>query len=98
MEIENCQIREQASQGSQYWMTNHQMDVHGLGVQTTSRPDTLWPEIWKGMSEASKRKEKQKWAVEKPRLDNARKLCGIYFIDPSDEEFEDIMKKKKKRA
>ena len=33
--------------------------------QTTSRPDTLWPEIWKDMSDASKRKEKRKWAVEK---------------------------------
>ena len=32
--------------------------------QTTSRPDTLWPEIWKEMSDASKRKEKEKWAVE----------------------------------
>ena len=27
--------------------------------QTTSRPDTLWPEICKDMSDASKRKEKQ---------------------------------------
>ena len=55
-------------------------------------PDTLWPEIWKDMSEASKRKEKQKWAVEKPKLDNARKLRGINFIDPADEEFKDILK------
>ena len=39
--------------------------------QTTSRPDTLWPETWKGMSEASKREEKQKWTVEKPRRENA---------------------------
>ena len=44
------------------------------------------------MSEASKRKEKQKWAVEKPRLHNARQLRGIYFIDPAGEEFKDIMK------
>ena len=44
------------------------------------------------MSDASKRKEKQKWAVEKPKLDNARRLCGIYFIDPNDEEFKDTMK------
>ena len=50
--------------------------------QTTSRPDTLWPEIWKDMSGASKRKEKQKWAVEKAKLDNARRFRGIYFIDP----------------
>ena len=28
--------------------------------QTTSRPDTLWPVIWKDRSDASKRKEKQK--------------------------------------
>ena len=35
--------------------------------QTTSRPDTLWPEIWKHMSDASKRKGTQKWAIEKPK-------------------------------
>ena len=27
--------------------------------QTTSRPDNVWPEMWKHMSDASKRKEKQ---------------------------------------
>ena len=47
----------------------------------TSRPDTVWPEIWKDMSDASKRKEEQKWAMEKPKLDNARRLRGIYFIE-----------------
>ena len=44
--------------------------------QTTSRPDNLWPEVWMHVSDASKRKEKQKWAVEKPKLDNARQLRG----------------------
>ena len=44
------------------------------------------------MSDASKRKEKQKWAIEKPKLDNARRLQGIDFIDPDDGEFKDIMK------
>ena len=58
----------------------------------TSRPNTLWPEIWKDMYDASKRKEKQQWAIEKPRLDNAGKLRGIDFIDPADD-FKDIMKK-----
>ena len=28
--------------------------------QTTSRPDNVWPDLWKHMSDASKRKEKQK--------------------------------------
>ena len=39
------------------------------------------------MSDASKRKEKPKCTIEKPKLDNARKARGIYFIDPEDEEF-----------
>ena len=60
--------------------------------QTTSRPDKLWPKIWKHTSDASKRKEKPKWTIEKRKLDNARKARGIYFIDPEDEEFKEIMK------
>ena len=65
--------------------------------QTTSRPHTLWPEIWTDMSEASERKEKQKWAIEKPRLDNARELCGAYFMNADDEEFKDIMKSARRK-
>ena len=65
--------------------------------QTTSRPDSLWPEIWKDTSEASKRREKQKWAVEKPKLDNATKLRSIHFIGPAGEEFKEIYEKKKKK-
>ena len=38
--------------------------------QTTSRPDSVWPDVWKHVSDASKRKAKQKWAIEKPKLDN----------------------------
>ena len=59
--------------------------------QTTSRRDTLWPEMRKHMSDALKRKEKQKWAIEKPMLNNARKLRVIYFIDPDEGKFEDMM-------
>ena len=50
--------------------------------QATSRPDHLWPELWRGMSKNAKLREKHKWAIEKPKLDNARKLRGIYFVDP----------------
>ena len=46
------------------------------------------------MSDASKRKEKQMWAIEKPKLDNAGRLRGIYFIDPADAEFNETFKKK----
>ena len=30
---------------------------------------------------------KQRWAIEKSKLDNARQLRGIFFIEPKDEEF-----------
>ena len=43
------------------------------------------------MSDAARRKAKQKSAVEKPKLDNARKSRGIYFIDLDAEDFKRIM-------
>ena len=65
--------------------------------QMTSRPDNVWPDIWKHMCDASKRKEKQKWAIEKPKLDNARRLRGIFFIEPDDEEFKRVMKSARRK-
>ena len=43
------------------------------------------------MSKAPQRREKQQWAVEQPRLDNAGNLGGIYFIGPDDLEFTETM-------
>ena len=60
--------------------------------QKTFRPDDKWPDIWKFMSSAAKRKAKQRWAIEKPKLDNTRQLRGIFFIEPNDEEFKLTMK------
>ena len=60
--------------------------------QTTSRPDDVWTGMWKYMSDAAKKKAKQRWAIEKPKVDNARQLRGIFFIEPSDEEFKLTMK------
>ena len=42
--------------------------------------------------ENAKLREKHKWAIKKPKLDNARRLRGIYFIDPGDMEFKEISK------
>ena len=44
------------------------------------------------MSKNSKLKEKQNWAIEKPKLDNARRLRGFYFNDPEDIEFKETIK------
>ena len=65
--------------------------------QLTSRPDRLWPEIWKSMGQHAKLKEKQKWSNEKLHLENARKLRGIHFIDPEDKEFKETMKNASKK-
>ena len=50
------------------------------------------------MSDASKREEKQKSAIEKPKLDNAGRLHGIYFFDPDDGEVKDIMKNARRKV
>ena len=60
--------------------------------QLTSRPDHLWPELW-----TKQLKERQKWSHEKPKLDDTRKLRGIYFIDPEDKEFKETIKNARKK-
>ena len=44
-----------------------------------------------------KNKKKQEWAQEKPKLDNARKLSGINFVDPEDEECKETIKNAAKK-
>ena len=49
------------------------------------------------MGKHAKLKEKQKCFDEKLHLENARKLRGIYFIDPEDTEFKEIIKNARKK-
>ena len=49
------------------------------------------------MGKHAKLKEKQKWSNEKFHLENARKLRGIYFIDPEDKEFKETIKNARKK-
>ena len=65
--------------------------------QATYRPDHLWPELWRGMSKNAKLREKHKWAIEKPKLDNARRLRGIYLIDPEDKEFKETIQNARRK-
>ena len=58
-------------------------------VQTTTRPDHVWPEVWTKMGKAAQKKEKQEWKNEEPKLDNVRRLRGIYFIDPDDQDYKE---------
>ena len=56
----------------------------------------IWPEEWTKIGKAIHNREKQDWAKEKQTLDNARKLRGLYFIDPDGREYSEILKKHKK--
>ena len=55
--------------------------------QTTFRPDSLWPEMWKDMSDAFLSEEKSKSGPPKKP-----KLRGIYFIDPADGQKDEVPK------
>ena len=94
---ETCQILGQVSHNLLYWKKNLLKDFCCPGgrltrKQLTSKPDHLWPELWKSMGKHAKLKEKQKWSNEKFHLENAGKLRGIYFIDPEDKEFKETIK------
>ena len=65
--------------------------------QVTSRTDHLWPELSTKLGRNAKLREKQKWSIEIPKLDNARRLRGIYFIDPEDKEFKETIKNARKK-
>ena len=41
--------------------------------------------------------KKKEWAKEKPKLDNARKMRGIYFIDPDDTGYVEILKNARRK-
>ena len=49
------------------------------------------------MGKNAKVKEKQKWSNAKLHLENARKLRGIYVIDPEDKEFKEAIKNARKK-
>ena len=49
------------------------------------------------MGRNAKLKEKHKWSDEQPKLDNARRLRGIYFIDREDKEFKETTRNARKK-
>ena len=95
--IEDCwKVEGQASQDSFSCMKGHLTDIHGpdgdLRGNKQPRDPTMYGQMCgKHVSDAAKSKAKQKWAIEKPKLDNARQWRGILFIDLEDE-FKHTMK------
>ena len=66
-------------------------------IQTTTSPDHVWPEVCTQIGEAAQNREQQEWAKEEPKLDNARRLRGIYCVDPDDREYSEILKNARRK-
>ena len=76
-----CQMHGQASQDSSYWTKGHLMDTRSLGgdLRGNKQPQdpTMYGQICGSICLMHRnRKAKQRWAIEKPKLDNARLLRG----------------------
>ena len=98
MEVVHCQIRGPVSKDSPYWKRNHQMGFRGPGGdwQENKRPPdpkSCGQKCGNTCQVHPNVRKSKKWAIEKPKLDHARSLRGVYFIDPEDKEFKDMMKK-----
>ena len=74
-------------------MVRGKTDKKASDIQARSFMARTLDEICK----TAKLKERQKWAIEKPKLDNARRLPGIYFIEPEDMEFKELIKNARRK-
>ena len=66
-------------------------------VQTTTRPDHVWPEVWTEICKAAQHRENKNGKNEKPKFDNAPRLRGIYIIDPNDQDYKETLKHARKK-
>ena len=60
--------------------------------------ENVWPQIWSSWSKKSQQKEIQHWAKSKAKARQSRKLTGIYYIDPTDKEFNETLKSARKKS
>ena len=62
-------------------------------IQKTTRPDSVWPEVWPYMSEKQKREEIQAWKEEEKRRATSHKTGGLLEFVPSErvQEYNDIL-------
>ena len=65
-------------------------------IEATTKPDHVWPEVWTKLGNTAQNREKQEWAKEKTKLDNAQRLRWSYIIDPDDEECKERKKMMRK--
>ena len=101
MALETCQILGQVSHNLLYWKKNLQTDICGPGEINEKTADilarTFMARALDKIGKNAQLKERQKWSDEKPKLDNARRLRGIYFIGSEDKEFKETIKNARKK-
>ena len=82
---EICLILGQVSHNSLYWKKNLQTEICGAGGRLTRKTTDIQARSFMARN------------LEKLYLENARKLQGIYFIDPEDKEFKNTVKNARKK-
>ena len=64
-------------------------------IQTTTRPDFVCPEVWTKIGKAAQNRAKQEWAKRNGSSTMLEDMRGIYFVDPHNEEYKQLLKRKK---
>ena len=65
-------------------------------IQATTRPDSIWPEIWTSLSKKNKQIEIDKWSKENAEGEEARRKQGISKVEEEEtDEFCKILAKAK---
>ena len=56
-------------------------------VQQTTRPDSIWPEVWQSLSKKQKQVEIAKWELDRVKRDEARTKRGIIEVPADDTDY-----------
>ena len=70
-----------------------EIDKNSNDYQTRSCMARSMDEI----GEAAQNREKQEWAKEKPKFETARRLRGMYAIDPDDRDYKETLKHERRK-
>ena len=93
-ETEVCQIRGQVSRDSRYWAKLLQKDTCDSDGETLKNHVriTYGLTLGRGLKKPLKKRENQECTIEVSKLEYDRNFKRIYPIDPSDEDYKDIIK------
>ena len=102
MGLETCVILGQVSLDLFYWKKKNSRRIYVVRGEINEKTADIQARSFMARTlgqngKNAKLKEKQEWSNEKLHLENARKLRGIYFIDPEDKEFKETIENARKK-